>query len=988
MLEVGDFARDKLGSNVGVLISVARMYMSAHKLAEAQGLLVSAGKLAPREAVVYRVLGEVLIRRGDAERAEKVFERAQQFGDTDVSLHEWLDRARALKGMQGKAGPRAVAMEIERLAPANAALVQAAAPPPPLPEAPRPPADSISDEADTSVRGLSAEAAVVLANHPALAALSAAHVPSPVPSDRALAATDVAATPPPAPSGPRIPPVPSSQRTLAGISAGGGLDAVVPTTGPNLAPMFGFSDANEAMEVSASFSTDESVTATLPRPNPLAEPGPGNTEESVSFNLDRIPPAPASSVPSVHHAASAEARGHLPPAPPPPSSRKLIHGGPLQGDAVLPPVISSTHSGPRVPTAGEVLESLALAGVFEPPTEQAPGAPQPWDKPTTKTRKRSAIVLGAMTLLFVAGIFGVFHVVRQKRHEKHLEAEQLVTRIETDLRAAKPATIPEIERNFNTAFELDSRSQRAALAWLRERAVVGLLKGGGDLAFEEATQRARTVGLKDEQIAFAQLASFLFQGDTVGAAALLPRFDGPAAKDAWYQMLAGATLERAGDARALERYATAVKLDPELVPAQTALVRLLAIDSDPAKADKLAKQFRGKYPDRAEGAALIALAWARDPGRSEQAPPEVKETLDRQEELPLNLAVVPYALRSLTALDQRKPDEAKAEVQKGLAVTDGPGIAVWLGSIAIATDDEQLARKAALISVSFSAVYPPARVLAARVALLGDRLDEALKATEDLEPSSPDVAIVRAAAAYERIDADGLARALEAIPDEGRKLPILTPVVIAQDSLIGKARLPKEKLLGLAGSDAPWGDLVAMDIALDAGDLETAKAIGATWKAPEKLPLRALRLARLARYEGRLEEADKLSEASMSAGTVSPRTLQERALVLVALGKASEVAPVLAKYPLVLGPLGTWLGAYALASAGKGEEARGRTAAVEPPPALAPLPARMIAAMALGAMKDKRGFPYVKSIYELGVGNPDMAAAGSPWGMRPPTPRK
>ena len=53
-----------------------------------------------------------------------------------------------------------------------------------------------------------------------------------------------------------------------------------------------------------------------------------------------------------------------------------------------------------------------------------------------------------------------------------------------------------------------------------------------------------------------------------------------------------------------------MKLDPELIPAQTALVRLMAIDSDPAKADARQAVPR-QYPDRAEGAALIALAWAR-----------------------------------------------------------------------------------------------------------------------------------------------------------------------------------------------------------------------------------------------------------------------------------------------------------------------------------------------------------------------------------------
>ena len=59
--------------------------------------------------------------------------------------------------------------------------------------------------------------------------------------------------------------------------------------------------------------------------------------------------------------------------------------------------------------------------------------------------------------------------------------------------------------------------------------------------------RAKDVGVPEEKYAFARVASFLFQGDTAGAAAVLPRWDGPAAGDAWYQLVAGATLERAGD---------------------------------------------------------------------------------------------------------------------------------------------------------------------------------------------------------------------------------------------------------------------------------------------------------------------------------------------------------------------------------------------------------------------------------------------------------
>src|SRR5581483_11279635 len=56
-------------------------------------------------------------RRGDADRAEKVFERAAQFGQTDEQTKTWLERSRVFKAMQAKAGSRAVAAEIARTAP-------------------------------------------------------------------------------------------------------------------------------------------------------------------------------------------------------------------------------------------------------------------------------------------------------------------------------------------------------------------------------------------------------------------------------------------------------------------------------------------------------------------------------------------------------------------------------------------------------------------------------------------------------------------------------------------------------------------------------------------------------------------------------------------------------------------------------------------------------------------------------------------------------
>ncbi len=917
--EVGDFAKDKLTGDVHVQVSAARMYLSAHRFSEAQSLLVAAGKVAPREPSVYRVLGEVLLRRGDADRAEKVLERAMSFGSGDSDTRLWLDRAKVFRPMQAKGGARAVASEVERTAPA--ALREG-----------RPPLESMSDST-TEVKSLPASIEALRRDMKPAAGTPAPGVPSPFAS------------------------VPMTLPTGENVARGAGSQP-----GP---PLF----AQSATPARYSKEANTASIAISPPPRP---PPHGVHEDSVTFDLD------------VSGVRVDTGRGPM---------SSVSSSGP--SSAPFRPRVNAAGTGALPPNPRDVLDALALAGVFEPPAGQP--APTQWDKPTGVVRRRGSVFLVVMTFLFAGSVITVFHFARQKRMEQHTQAEQALINVEAELHAGKAASLPALETSFSRVFELDSRSPRAALDWLRERALVGLLTGGKDIAFEDATTRAREVGIKDDALAFAQVGSFLFQGDTGGAAAILPKWDGPAANDPWYQMLAGATLERAGDARALERYAAAVRLDPDLVVAQVALVRAMAIDGDASKAGELAKQFRAKYPDRAEGAALVALAWARDPGRGEQPPPEANEAITRASELPVTLAVVPHAIAAIRALDRHAVDEAKAAVNKGLAVSEGPGVAAWLGSIAIATEDEALARKAALIAVSFSAVYSPARVLAARVALLGDRLDEALKATEDLEASSPDVAIVRAAAAYERADGDGLGRALDALGPDARKLGVMGPLALAGDALAGKARLSKDKLLQLAEDDAPWSDLIAMDLALDYGELETATKIAATWqgardKAPagtEERALRALRLSRLARYQGRLDDAETLSATALRGGTVTIRSLEERVFVVVARKKESEVGPLLAKYPAVLGPLATWLSVYTTASAGKVEEARGKAAALDAPPPSASVPVRIIAAAACGKISDRRRGPeLVKGLLDQTLFNPDVVAAGVPFNLRPANIRR
>lgn len=921
--QVADFAQQTYASNVPVLVAVSRMYMNAHKLAEAQAVLVAAGKVAPRDGQVYRVLGEVLLRRGDADRAEKVLERSAQFGMNDGETKMWIERAKVYKPMQARAGTRAVAAEVARTAPSE----------------PRATMDSFSDvetqvkDVPTmapSVDGDSGEAPTLMRSEMGLADDSGA-APTLMRDEISLAAARPVSIPPPnAPprNSPNVPPALPLAEQMKAVS-----------TGPRK-----FSDQAQTAQA---FSTQD--IPALPKP-PAVPAGMGLPVERPPFEAN----------PLASKAAPAAVE-------------------------VLPAPAAEKHSA-GAPLAQDVLDALALAGVFEPPGKTV--SEIKWTRPEDRPRRRALIPLFVATVLLVGGGIGALTYLRKQRVIAHSEAENSLDTVELNLRASQASRLPETEDRFNHIFEIDSRSDRAALDWLHERALSGLLKGGADLAFEENITRAHEVQVPDNRIAFALIASFFFQGDTAGAAALLSKWDAQCADDAWYQLFAAATLERAGDGRARDRYEAATKLDPELIVAHIGLIRATAVDGDPVKAAELAKAFRAKWPDRIEGQALVALAWGRDPARGETPPPEVQETIAKADSLPLGLRAVPHALAAIVAVDKRDYAKTKAEVQAGLLAVETPGIAAWLGVIALDTGDEALARKAALSAVQFSAVYPAARVLAARVALLGDRLDEALKATEELDANSADVAVVRAATAYERGDSAALASALEAVPPDARKLPFLAALNLAQDALAGRATVTADKLLELADDEAPWSDLVAMDLALDTNDLGTADKIADKWKGSESRPLRALRLSRLARYRGKLDDADKLSVTATGQGTMTMRVLMERVLVLVARDKPAEVGPLLAKYPLVLGQASSaWLSALASASNNRVEDARGKTSQLDAPPDTAPVPVRVIAAVSLGAMKDrKRGQDLVKGLFLAGILDPDVVTAGAALGVKPPAP--
>src|SRR6187200_3269412 len=110
-----------------VMLAVGRMFLDAGALVEAQAALVSAGKADGRRFEAFRFLGEVLLRRGDAERAEKVFERAAQLGVVEPELARWQGRAQVYSALQRRVGADAVAKEVAKNEPLRPSMAPAAA---------------------------------------------------------------------------------------------------------------------------------------------------------------------------------------------------------------------------------------------------------------------------------------------------------------------------------------------------------------------------------------------------------------------------------------------------------------------------------------------------------------------------------------------------------------------------------------------------------------------------------------------------------------------------------------------------------------------------------------------------------------------------------------------------------------------------------------------------------------------------------------------
>jgi hypothetical protein len=706
--------------------------------------------------------------------------------------------------------------------------------------------------------------------------------------------------------------------------------------------------AQSAAAVPAPAPPPARMPSTVPPPRPPAPPPPISSPDPAS-------PLPRFDDPSGPFAAPAPLHApRMPSKPPsPPRPAHMLHGG----DAANPP--------PAV-----VLDHLARVGLYEP----GGGATPAWETPPRQKTRGTVTLLIATILVAGAGV-GAYVYSKRLKEARAFEARTLNGQVDRLLKTGSPSDLKATDERLTRSFELDSLSQRAARLWLQNRVLGALLLPGETRGIDAAVHRGRTVGLPEKDLLVGKVASFLVEGDLAGGAALLVRGDKEAGTDAYYQLAAAAVLERAGDKRALERYQATVQLAPDLAPAEMLLARLLCMEAGADAAKPVIESLRKKTGDTPVTRALSALSWVVAKDRPEELPSEAQLQPSDIEKLPAPLAAVPAMVDAAKALQKEDLPAASKAIDSAITLAMTPALAAGLGFLAIEAGDEIVARKAALRALQFSAVYPRARTLAARVALLGGRIDEAQKAIEELDPASADVAVVRAVVAYESLESSDLKGALEALGNAAVG-PAFVALEAAPGIITGTAFPTPQALEQMSAPDVPWGELIAIDGALETGNLALAEKLLAKRSVEALRPVHLRRLARLRRFQGKLDIALEASGIAAEGGIAMPLLL-ERIYELLAKDDVQNAKQLAAKYPALLGPLSGWVGVLTDVASKQAAAATVRLTKLELPPDESPIAVKVLVARALVVGKDKRAKPYITALSRKLPKNPDVLAAAT-----------
>lgn len=592
-----------------------------------------------------------------------------------------------------------------------------------------------------------------------------------------------------------------------------------------------------------------------------------------------------------------------------------------------------------------------------PPTDAPPVASFATGKPRW-TRKRRMMFAALALVVLVEAAAGVLMLQRHKGAEQQAkQARELAASADEMLRGGGPRALAEAESTLARARALAPASRDVAMVELRERALAVL---DGDLAaladLDAALGRAEAAKVPRADAAFARIAAALARGERAAAEAALAM--GPAEPNAFFDLCAGAALEAKATAEATARYERALTREPGLFSAHVRLARALVVAGDLDAAKTRVAALAKAFPGRSEAAVLGALVRAK----AGPLAPADRLVLDRAAvaELPRPLRALAWLYLIPKAVD---PTADAWRLSAAVEAADVPAVAVLAGEAALEAGDGALAQKAVARALAGAPGHPAASSLAARLALFSGHLAEATKNIGALTPAM--AREVRGLAAYEGGDLTALQAEIDAAPSAPRSL------VQARDRLRAARPYDRAKLDLLRRSDATWSDLVAVDAALDGGELAFARDIVKVWGDVKGHPTRAVRAARLARYQGRFADARALLEG---AGATHGALLE--GALLAAEDKAAGAA-VLAALDDRYEPEKRFLQVYLKARQGATDEARAILGKLKDPAASTPLAVRAVAALAAAEIQDgPRVDSIVTPLLKTWFNNPDVVHAG------------
>ncbi len=872
--DVLEVVRLVLAANPGdaqLLLLEGRAYAHEGFLENAQMSFIRASRAAPRDVAPLLALGDVLMKRGDPSRAEKVLERAKQLAPASREAAQMLERARRLARLASAQFDESAEDELEEEPTQMRSMNDLSRNPVNNLVSGERPIDRSRyendswEDPDTAISpGPEAEALreSLERQHAAAAAAPQAVAPAPAPrtngtssaQQRAVQVKSLGSTvgydegrrPLPEPTEPTLPTDrrPADSRRPAPVPMAGGslgetneeaTEARGITFDPELAKG---SSPSPARDVLDSRPPAQAKRAPVPA-QPAPEPEPADTTPSIE------PPPGGEDAP-----AFVTARGFTP--PPIPAADLMIGqeaGAPEDIDRNL-----------------AVLEEL---GIFEPPHAEPKAAPGTVEVERAGTRM--GLVLAAAWVLALGLAGGGYYGWQQWIAHRHAEASRMVEWARGETRAGEHRGLVGAERQLLAARELDPHRGEIMTALIFVHAQRSFEDGAFEPGYLRRTiARARTVDAAPVAVAAAEAVLLAADGDAQAGLTKMRAAVQTAPNHPMVLYLAGRFEQRLGDQSAIAHIETAHQRDPSLVAATLALAEARYAAGQRDQALALVDEVLRAHPDHLR-ATLYKGLWTSDtvePAAGLAALDGLGERLEHGAPVDQVLVQITKA-RLLRRQGAREPAGAAVEAAYQVGVTE-PRVLALIANEALQSGKLEIARQAGTRSAAGAPTNLAFRKMFAEV-LISMRDGESAQQTLRTAPDDdPEVALLRSRAAlvaHDRAVMDVLAPGLDALAPTS---PVAAALKVRFDVARGNASgaLDAARQLVTASPDVIDVQVALADAALAQNDAASAiTALQTALRLDPSQPEASFLLARARRVLG---DADGAEQALRQAIAVLP----------------------------------------------------------------------------------------------------------------------